>query len=195
MQQLSGLDALFVHTERANNFMHIGPVMIYDPATTSGGVVSFENIVSTFADRLHLSSVFRRKMISVPGDLDKPYWIEDPDFTLDDHIHQRTLSAPGNWTQFCVEIADLHAQPLDRHRPLWEAHIIEGLDKLEGLPPGCFAIYLKTHHATQDGATGVEIVEALHDLEPCPIRRSHKDAWKPEPQPPRVQLFTQCTWQ
>ncbi|HBQ39981.1 MAG TPA: wax ester/triacylglycerol synthase family O-acyltransferase, partial [Halieaceae bacterium] len=51
----------------------------------------------------------------------------------------------------------LHARPLDRARPLWEAYIIEGLDNVAGLPPGCYAMLLKVHHAAIDGASGVEL--------------------------------------
>ncbi|HAN69791.1 MAG TPA: wax ester/triacylglycerol synthase family O-acyltransferase, partial [Halieaceae bacterium] len=51
----------------------------------------------------------------------------------------------------------LHARPLDRARPLWEAYIIEGLDNVAGLPQGCYAMLLKVHHAAIDGASGVEL--------------------------------------
>ena len=188
MQQLSGLDALFVHAERANSYMHIGPVMIYDPGTAEGGAVAYRDIVATFADRLHLSSIFRRKLVEVPFNLDRPYWIEDPDFKLDHHIHHHTLAAPGGLQQLCDKIADLHARPLNRNHPLWEAHVIDGLDRLEGLPRGCFAIYLKTHHATQDGATGVAIVEAIHDLQPGTVSAADDD-WRAEAVPGNFKLL------
>jgi len=60
-------------------------------------------------------------------------------------------------------LSRLHAEPLNRDRPLWQAYLIDGLGGFDGLPRGSFALYLKTHHAVNDGASGVEIVEAIHD--------------------------------
>ena len=63
-------------------------------------------------------------------------------------------------------VSRIHARPLDRTRPLWEIYLIEGLDKVDGFPRGCFAMLSKIHHATIDGASGGELAAALHELEP-----------------------------
>jgi hypothetical protein len=76
------------------------------------------------------------------------------------------LPAPGDWRQLCILISRLHARQLDRSRPLWEMNVIEGLDNIEGFPKGCFAVFTKVHHAAIDGASGVELSQALHDLSP-----------------------------
>jgi WS/DGAT/MGAT family acyltransferase len=49
---------------------------------------------------------------------------------------------------------------------MWELYVIEGLDNIEGLPKGSFAIFTKMHHAAVDGASGTEITAAMHDLTP-----------------------------
>jgi diacylglycerol O-acyltransferase len=189
MQQLSGLDALFLHIEQANIYMHIGPVMVYAPAAGAGSRDQFEAIYQCFERGLQHSNIFRRKLVTVPLDIDRPYWLEDIDFCLDNHLSHTYLPAPGDWKQLCAEVSRLHATPLDRSRPLWAAHVIEGLDALEGMPRGCFAIYLKTHHATQDGATGVEIVQAIHDSSTGLARRGETDSWQAEPEPYRARLM------
>lgn len=166
MQQLSGQDAMFLYGEMDNTPMHIGPVLIYDPSTAPGGFVRFKDILQTFEERLYRSPVFTRKLVNVPFGLDHPFWIEDDRFDIEFHVRHIALPKPGDWRQLCIQIARLHARPLDRARPLWEAYIIEGLDNVEGLPPGSFAMFLKMHHAAIDGATGVEIMGALHDLSP-----------------------------
>jgi hypothetical protein len=51
-------------------------------------------------------------------------------------------------------------------KPLWEFTVIEGLDGIEGLPKGCYAIVTKVHHACVDGVSGVDMIEAVHDLDP-----------------------------
>ena len=166
MQQLSGQDAMFLYGEMDNTPMHIGPVFIYDPSTAPGGLVRFKDVLRTFAERIHRSPVFTRRLSMVPFNLDHPFWVDGDDTDIEFHVRHIALPKPGDWRQFCIQIARLHARALDRARPLWEAYIIEGLDNVEGLPPGSFAMFLKIHHAAIDGATGVELMGALHDLEP-----------------------------
>lgn len=169
MQQLSGQDALFLYGEMENTPMHIGAVFIYDPSTAPGGIVRFKDILRTFQERLYRSPVFTRKLMNVPFGLDHPFWVKDPNTDVEFHVRHVALPKPGDWRQFCIQVARLHARALDRAHPLWEAYIIEGLNNLEGLPKGSFAMFLKVHHAAMDGATGVELMGALHDLAPTAI--------------------------
>jgi WS/DGAT/MGAT family acyltransferase len=166
MQQLSGLDTLFVRCDVGNSHLHVGPVMIYVPPTPGNGAPDFRDVQKLLDERLCRWEVLRRKLVEVPLKLDNPYWTEDSDFSLKNHVRRSRLRKPGNLRQFCREIARIHAQPLNMTRPLWMAHVIYGLDDMEGLPPGSFAIYFKTHHATMDGATGARTIKALHDPEP-----------------------------
>ena len=166
MKQLTGPDAMFLHMELKGFPMHIGGVSIYDQSTSPGGLVRFKDILAMFASRLDRSPIFRRKLAEVPFNLDQPYWVDDPDFDLEFHVRHIALPKPGDWRQLCIQVARLHARPLDRNRPLWEAYIIEGLNDLEGVPPGSFALYLKVHHAAIDGASGAEIMTEMYDLSP-----------------------------
>ena len=68
-------------------------------------------------------------------------------------------------------------------KPLWEATVIEGLDNVEGVPPGGFAIMQKIHHAAVDGVTVLEITSAVHDLEPDAPTTVPDSEWKPERPP------------
>ena len=189
MQQLSPLDALFLYNETRNGPLHISPLMFYDVSTAPGGFVRFKDILRTFRSRLSRSPVFRRRLLNVPGNLGYPYWIEDADFDLEFHVRHLALPKPGDWRQFCILVSRLHSRPLDMSRPPWEAYIIEGLDNIPGLPPGSFAMYMKIHHSAIDGATGNQIVEALHDLVPDAPAVETPDPWQPErPLPPRQLL-------
>lgn len=192
MQQLSGLDASFLHNEMDNTPMHIGPLFIYDPSTAPNGFVRYKDILATFRDRLGRSTVFRRKLATVPLNLDQPYWVEDGNFDLEFHVRHIALPKPGDWRQFCILVARLHSRPLDRSRPLWEAYIIEGLDGIDGLPKGSFAIFLKVHHAAIDGATGTEIMGAIHDLSPLPDTSDVVDNWAAERDPSALELLSRA---
>ena len=182
MQQLSGLDASFVYFETPNAPMHVASLSIYDQSTAPGGIVTFKGILDNIERRLHLSRVFRQKMARVPMDLDHPYWVEDDDFDLEFHVRHIALPKPGDWRQLCIQVARIHARALDLTRPPWEVTVIEGLDNVEGVPEGSFALLQKTHHAAVDGVSGMEIMSAINDLEP-EAEPPPATEWRPEPDP------------
>ena len=164
MHQLSGLDASFLYMETSNSPMHIGALAIYDPSTAPGGAVGFKQILANTLQRAHKISALNNVLVEVPMRLDHPYWRSNGPFDAEFHIRHIALPKPGDWRQLTIQVARLHARPLDRSRPLWEFYIIEGLDNVEGYPPGCFAMVSKMHHAAIDGASGVEIASVIHDL-------------------------------
>ncbi len=168
MKQLGVLDSAFVNLEHPNTPQHVGGMGIYDPSTAPDGFVRFKGVIANFERRLQKHSIFRSRLVKVPGNLDRPYWVQDANFDVEFHIRHLALPQPGDWRQLCILIARLHARPLDMSRPLWEAYIIEGLDNIPGVPKGGFAIYTKMHHSLVDGAGGSSIMSVIHDLEPDP---------------------------
>jgi len=178
MEQLSGMDASFLYFETGHTPTHIGAFAIYDQSTAPGGRVTFKGILANVEKRLHLARCFRQKLVHVPMDLDHPYWIEDPDFDLEFHIRHIALPHPGDWRQLCIQVARIHARPLDLSRPLWEMYVIEGLDGVVDAPEGSFAVLTKIHHAAIDGVSGAELTAAIHDISP--------DAEPPPPEKPWV---------
>lgn len=168
MDQLSGLDAMFIHAEMHGLPMHISSLSIYDPSTTEKPL-EFRQIVDLFEKKVQRNvPILRSKLVQVPFNLDQPYWVEDPNFDLVYHVRHIALPKPGTWQKLCSLAANLHAQPLNRDRPLWEAYIIDGLDNIEDIPKGSFAVLLKVHHSIMDGRTGMEIYKNLHTLSPEP---------------------------
>lgn len=189
MQQLQGMDSSFVAMESPNSPMHIGNLLIYNPATAPGGFVRFKDILDFFRSRLQLSKTMRQRLVRVPFDLDYPYWIEDPDFDLEYHLRHVALPKPGDWRQLCIQTARIHARPLDLNRPPWEFTVVEGLDNVPGFPPGCFAFVTKVHHAAIDGMSGIDLMEAIHTLAPHAPPPNKPDEWKPEKIPGPMELL------
>jgi diacylglycerol O-acyltransferase / wax synthase len=89
-------------------------------------------------------------------------------------------------------VARLHSRPLDLSRPLWEMYVIEGLDNIEGLPEGSFAIMTKTHHAAIDGVSLLEIISASHDLSPDAPPPEPPREWRPETEPTPFELLSRA---
>jgi WS/DGAT/MGAT family acyltransferase len=188
MQQLNGLDSAFLFMETPNAPMHLGSVAIFDPSTAPDGVVRFKRIIQTLEERAHLAPYLRQRLYEVPFNLDFPYWVRDESFDPEFHIRHIALPKPGDWRQLCIQVARLHSRALDRSRPLWELYVIEGLDNVAGIPPGCFALVSKTHHAAIDGKSSYDVGSALCD--PSPEIRELEGAadWKADKAPTLLEL-------
>jgi diacylglycerol O-acyltransferase len=168
MKQLGYTDSIFVSLETKETPQHIAFMGVYDPSTAPGGVVRFKDVMANFERRLNALPTFRTRLVEVPGRLDRPYWVVDDSFDVEYHVRHLALPQPGDWRQLCIQIARMHARPLDMKRPLWECNVIEGLNGVEGCPPGSFAVYVKIHHSMVDGDLGQRVLAVLHDMEPNP---------------------------
>lgn len=161
MRQLTALDAQFLNAESGTTAAHVGSAVLVDPSSCQGewGLDAVRAVVE---QRLHLVPVLRQRLVELPLGLGRPYWAEDPDFDLEFHLRELAVPAPGSREQLGEQLARIHARPLDRSRPLWEAYVITGL---EG---GRAAFYTKIHHAAIDGVSGEELLESMLDLTPEP---------------------------
>lgn len=169
MEELSGLDASFLYLETPKVPMHIGGVAILE------GSLKFEDFRQYIADRVHTVPKLTQKLVTIPMSLDRPYWVEDPDFDLNLHLHHTALPAPGGWKELRYLASRLFSQQLNRDRPLWEFIVVEGLDSIAQVPKGSVALISKVHHAGFDGKSGADLMQMLFDISP-----------KPRPVPPVV---------
>jgi diacylglycerol O-acyltransferase len=161
--QVDSEDANFLFLERTDSPTHISLIALYDQSGLGENGVRFRNVLQLIKNRLSSAPVFQQKIKRVPGDLDYPYWYDDAKFDLDYHVRHLALPKPGDWRQFCIQVSRLHSRPLDSNHPLWELYVIEGLENVDGLPPGSFAVYFKIHHCAMDEFTEVELLESLHE--------------------------------
>lgn len=195
MQQLSWTDDMMLRTERPDTPMQIQMLLIYDPSSAPGGKVTFKGILDELDSRLHLAPTFRRRLTELPGGLHMPYWVDDPDFDLEYHVRHIALPQPGDWRQFCIQVARIHARQVDLRRPPWEITVIEGLNAVPGVPKGSFALALKLHHCAVDGMESVELMAAMHSLaadgpRPAPPERP----WRPEGLPSTAMLLSRTAF-
>ena len=175
IRSLSGLDAGFLYIETPEAPMHVGALALFAyPAHEHGPLI--EHVRAHLAGRLHLSGVLNQRLALMPFDLGHPIWVNADDIDLEHHVRHAKLPKPGSLAALEKLVAKLHAEPLDRSRPLWQFWIIEGLRD------GSFALFTKVHHAALDGAAGVALAHALLDLGPSP--RSVPAPSDKEPKPP-----------
>jgi diacylglycerol O-acyltransferase / wax synthase len=184
--QLNQQDAGFLYAESPRVPMHLSSIHTYDMSTAPRPIV-FEDFLEHVRRRLPLARILRRKLVRVPLDLDYPYWVEDDVFDLEFHVRRHALPSPGDWQQLWDQMSRLHAQPLDLTRPPWELYFIEGLDAAT-FGEHAIAMFIKIHHSAIDGISGIELMNALHDLEPHG-RAEVPDTWQSEPEPTRSDLL------
>src|SRR5690349_5106103 len=178
--RLSGLDASYLHMERAGAHMHVASTIDFE-----GPAPSHDEFRDHIASRLHLVPRFRQKLRSVPLGQGRPVWVDDPHLNLEYHVRQTALPAPGSDEQLRNLAARIFSQQLDRSKPLWELWLVEGLYD------GRFAIIGKSHHALVDGVSGVDITTVLFDLDREPQGRpASPPRWFARPEPTDLQLLT-----
>jgi diacylglycerol O-acyltransferase len=143
MTRLSTIDSGFLLTESHHSPKHIGALMVFQlpPGKGAAWLRKLLDDMRQFAPGFPLNQRIR----SVAGIIFELE--EDEHFELDYHVRHTVLPRPGNDRQFHDVLARLHANLLDRDRPLWEFHLIEGLADRR------FAFYCKIHHALCDGIT------------------------------------------
>lgn len=161
MKQLTPLDSNFFYFETPNQPMLLGSLWICDQNTAPGGIVRHKQILQYIEDRLCTTSIFRWRLQPAPLLLDEPYWLEDKNFDIEYHVHHVGLPQPGDWRQLCIFTARTIARSVDMSRAPWEIWIVEGLNNVEGVPPGSFAVLIRFHHAYVDGKSSLALSVAM----------------------------------
>ena len=160
-QQLSGIDASFLYLETPETPMHVAGLTYFElPPGFEGSF--YQHFRRFFESRLHTIPIFSKRLAPSLYDLDHPGWVDEDEIDLDYHLRETTLPAPGSEAQLEEVISRLHANTLDRSRPLWQFYIITGLANGQGV------LYSKVHHAAVDGGAGMAINKALYDVTAVP---------------------------
>jgi len=147
-KELTLLDLAFLVLESRVQTGHVGGLALFAlPDNVGEGF--FQRVVESHHDWRQARGVFKLKLQRTGI---KPGWVADDTTDAATHIQYLALPRPGSRQQLYALVERLHAQPLDRHHPLWEAAFIE---RIEG---GRGALYIKIHHALVDGISAVRTI-------------------------------------
>lgn len=182
MQQLSGVDASFLHMETGTTFGHVCGVVMLDRQTPSGRLTTAD-VQRLVEQRLPLMPPLRQRLVEVPFGIERPYWVDDPGFDLDFHVRELALVAPGSREQLAEQVARIASRPLDRGHPLWELYVITGLEDDRA------AVMVKVHHAAVDGVAAIELISTLFDRSPEVAPPAETPTWRPERVPSQVEMW------
>lgn len=177
-ERLRPRDLALLAEETPSSPMHNATVEVFEPAESGFG---YQRLVDLIADRIAFVPRYRQRIAAVPGRMANPVWVDDPDFDLAYHVRRSALPRPGSLDQLRDLVARIISRPLDRHRPLWEAYLVEGL---EG---GRVALLTKSHQILVDGVDTVDLGQVLLDTDPK-LREPLQDEWAPRRRPTSASL-------
>lgn len=190
-RRLSILDASFLGMESRDTPMHVGALQIFSlPKSAPADFI--KTMVQRYRTPTAIDKPWNLKLAAVPLARALPAMIETDDIDFHYHVRHSALPDPGGERELGELVSHLHSQPLDRTRPLWTCHVIEGLHANQ------FAIYIKIHHALTDGVKGARMICAsLHDKagkQIAPPWETRPQA-KPSGRTPRAAAITpSLTW-
>ncbi|WP_460864086.1 WS/DGAT/MGAT family O-acyltransferase [Rhodococcus aerolatus] len=159
---MSVLDQGFLLAETRTRPMHVGSLQLFEPRSD----VDADEVAHIYQEALEYTDIhprLARRPRRGPSTGGLFVWEHVDDIDLGYHFRHSALPRPGTIKELLVLVSRLHAQLLDRSRPLWEAHLIEGLSD------GRFAIYTKVHHSLVDGISGMRMIQKA--LSPDPEER------------------------
>lgn len=170
MQQLSNMDATFLNLESKSTPMHIGCILQF--SNPADGKMTFARFKNYIASRLSISPVFRRKLATLPLNVDLPYWVDDRTFSIDNHVKEHRISAISSQTQRETMVDQFFSETLDPAIPLWEMRYVD--------MGNSFNVLMKFHHAALDGKAAEKILAGLLSPTSTSIEVD-VDSWTPAP--------------
>jgi WS/DGAT/MGAT family acyltransferase len=171
-------DAMFMIPESREQPMHVGGLQLFDLPPGCGKEYLGE-LYRRSIEVDDIAPVFRKRPYRSPLTLGQWAWREDDAIDLEHHVRHSALPEPGRVRELLALTSRLHGTLLDRKRPLWEAHLIEGLEGDR------FAVYTKLHHAMMDGVSAQRLLQ--RSLSPDPEARDVPVPWarRESTRPPR----------
>jgi diacylglycerol O-acyltransferase / wax synthase len=165
---MSPTDAMFLLGESREHPMHVGGLQLFTPPEGSGP----EFLPELYRDMLahtNFNPTYRKRPARILGGIASFGWAYDDDVDVDYHLRRSALPRPGRVRELLELTSRLHTTLLDRHRPLWETYLVEGLDD------GRFAVYSKAHHALLDGVSALRM--AMRTLSADPAETEVRVPW------------------
>jgi diacylglycerol O-acyltransferase len=169
MRKIDLADASFLFLEKRETPMHVAGLIL----GTLPEKASQQNYMAGLDRMFRNVDAFRKPFgeyvtTGKAGALGGLYWEPDRELDFDYHIRHSALPKPGRYRELFALVSRLHGTLLDRSRPLWEVHLIEGLQNRQ------FAVYLKMHHAAIDGVSGIRMINAF-----CATNKRHRQKYSP----------------
>ena len=168
MKLISPTDSMFLIGESREHPMHVAGLQLFTPPEGAGPEF-IRDMYETIVKNDDFQPTFRKHPGRLLGGISNVAWAFDDDVDIDYHLRRSGLPRPGRVRDLLELVSRLHGTLLDRHRPLWEASLIEGLDD------GRFAVYTKIHHSLLDGVSAQRLM--IRSMTPDPADHEVRVPW------------------
>ena len=168
MKIISPTDSMFLVGESREHPMHVAGLQLFEPPDGSG-VEFIHDLHAAIVDNEDFQPTFRKHPGRLFGGISNVAWAFDDEVDIDYHLRRSALPQPGRVRELLELTSRLHGTLLDRHRPLWEANLVEGLED------GRFAVYTKIHHSLLDGVSAQRLM--MRSMTPDPDDREIRVPW------------------
>jgi diacylglycerol O-acyltransferase len=174
MKLISPTDSMFLIGETREHPMHVAGLQLFAPPEDSGPDF-IRDMYETLAKNDDFQPTFRKHPGRMLGGISNVAWAFDDDVDIDYHLRRSALPRPGRVRDLLELVSRLHGTLLDRHRPLWETSLVEGLSD------GRFAVYTKIHHSLLDGVSAQRLT--IRSMTSDPDDREIRVPWTLGPTP------------
>jgi len=153
LEPMSSIDSFWLGMDEPTNLMVITGLMEFDE------MIDYSALRALLEKRLLRYDRFRQMVVWPTTKLGRPFWDEDPNFDIRNHISRVALPTPRDKATLQRMISDLSIIPMDKTKPLWKVHIIENYGD------GC-VLFIRIHHAIADGIALIRLLLSMTDTEP-----------------------------
>ena len=150
---MTPVDAAWYHMDGPANLAMVTSVLLTKEP------LDFDKVRAIYEERLIRFDRFRQRVVERGFPIATPHWEDMPHFDIDQHLHRIALPAPHDEAALKVLLADFASSPLDREQPLWQAHLVDGVD-------GGSALVTRFHHCIADGTAMMTLMQHLFDPAP-----------------------------
>ncbi len=168
MRKMPLTDSAWLTLEGREKPFHVGSMLLFTfPEDADRNYL--QDLYAQWLDVKKLHPLYSKRIHMPPGGIGQPGWVEDEEFDIEYHVRHSALPKPGRVRELLALVSRLHGTLLDRSRPMWESHLIEGLRGKR------FAMYNKMHHCVVDGVAGMKLVQEA--LSEDPGKRDMPPPW------------------
>ena len=147
---MAPMDAAWYHIDGPVNFAMVTGILL------TGEPLDFDRVKAVYRQRLARFDRFRQRVVEKGLAVATPHWEDMPGFDIGAQLHHVALPEPRDQAALVDLINDLASTPLDRERPLWQAHVVDGVG-------GGSALIMRMHHCIGDGTAAMAVCRELFD--------------------------------
>ncbi|MFT4188500.1 MAG: wax ester/triacylglycerol synthase family O-acyltransferase [Aeromicrobium sp.] len=152
-------DSMFLLAESREHPMHVGGLQLFE-RPEGAGPDYVRDLIGRFRDSDYVHPQFRTRPADPVAAVGSTWWTKDETVDLGYHVRHSAIPEPRRVRELLAAVSHWHSALLDRHRPMWECHVVDGLGD------GRFAVYTKVHHSLVDGVSAIRLMQRSLSTDP-----------------------------